>query len=282
MGDSEMDVAAHDAAAAFTSAVDGLLALALPSLPGLALVELTGRVETELRRMASFDHGLVASLLDSSACSDVGAGSTASLLIQVLRVSPGEAFARVRAALELGPRRDFTSGPLKPQFEHVAAAQADGSISTAHARVITGTVRDLPCVARTEHGESLERFLVDQARAHAPHYLARSAKHALAVIDPDGTLSRHEDHHRRRGFTLSPRPDGSSDVRGYLTPQCTAVVLAVLDPLASPAPARKDATEGDTQATPRATPRATSRSRRSRTPAATRSGCTTRCRTRGS
>ena len=80
-----MDVAADLAAAAFTSAVDGLLGLSLPSLPGLALIELTGRVETQLRRMAFFDHSLVAALLESGACADVGATTTASLLVQALR-----------------------------------------------------------------------------------------------------------------------------------------------------------------------------------------------------
>ena len=132
---------------------------------------------------------------------------------------------------------DFTGGRMEPRFEHVAAAQADGLISAAHARVITGTVRELPSAVRTEHGEPLEQFLVEQACAQAPHYLARTAKHALSVLDPDGTLSSDEDHHRRRGFTLTPLPDGSSDVRGRLTPQATAIVMAALDPLASPRPA---------------------------------------------
>ena len=152
MSDSEVDVAADRVAAAFTSAVDGLLDVALTSLPGLALVELLGRVETQLRRMTSFDHALVTALVDSDACVDVGARNTASLLVQALRVSPSEAAARVRAAKELGPRTDFTGGPMEPQFEHVAAAQADGSISAAHARVITSTVRDLPSAVRAEHG----------------------------------------------------------------------------------------------------------------------------------
>ena len=161
----------------------------MTSLPRLALVELPGRIETQLRRMTSFDHALVTALVDSDACGDVGARNTAAVLVQALRVSPSEAAARVRAAKELGPRTDFTGGPMEPQFEHVAAAQADGFISAAHARVITSTVRDLPSAVRAEHGEPLEEFLVDQARGHAPDYLAKTAKHALTVLDPDGTLS---------------------------------------------------------------------------------------------
>ena len=254
MGDSEIDVAADLAVTAFTSAVDGLLALPLALLPGLALIELTSRVESQLRRMACFDQALIAALVDCDAYAEVGARNTGSLLVQALRISPTEAGARVRAAKDLGPRTDFTGGPMKPSFEFVAAAQADGSISAAHARVITATVASLPIASRAEHGEPLERFLVEQACAHAPDFLARTAKHAVTVLDPDGTLASAEDHHRRRSLTLTPRPDGSSDVRGYLTPQCTAVVLAVLDPLASPAPATKDDSTSEAVQDPRSYP----------------------------
>ena len=116
MSDSEVDVAADRVAAAFTLAVDGLLDVALTSLPGLALIELLGRVETQLRRMTSFDHALVTALVDSDACVDVGARNTAAVLVQALRVSPSEAAARVRAAKDLGPRTDFTGGPIEPTF----------------------------------------------------------------------------------------------------------------------------------------------------------------------
>ena len=78
--------------------------------------------------MTFFDHAVVAALVESDACADVGATNTASLLVQALRVSPVEAAARVRAAADLGPRMDFTGGRMPPQFEHVAAAQADGLI----------------------------------------------------------------------------------------------------------------------------------------------------------
>ena len=264
--------------------------------------------------MAGYDHAVVAELVGCDAHAEVGARTTASLLVQTLRVSPGEATLRVRAAKELGPRADFTGGSMDPQFPIAAAAQADGVISAAHARIITTTVRDLPAAVRAEHGAALERFLVDQACDHAPDFLTRTAKHATAVLDPDGTLASAEDHRRRRGLSLSPNADGSSDIRGHLTPECAAIVRAVLDPLAKPAPASKTCPAGDTgccdtrccdtpaadtpaadtptadtpaadtplpalrplPATRRGTPLPT----RCRTRGATPTGCTTRCRTR--
>ena len=223
--------------AAFSSVVDDLYALCLTSLPGRDLLELSQLIERQLRRLAWFDHTLVAALVSSDAYLAVGARSTASLLVHALRVSPGEASVRVRAARELGPRVDYTGGAMEPQFPAVARAQADGVISASHARVVTSTVRDLPATVRAAHGEALAEFLVDQAREHAPDFLTRAAKHAVAVLDPDGTLASDEDHHRRRGLSITPLPDGSSDLRGRLTPECTAVLQAVLDPLAKPASA---------------------------------------------
>ena len=178
MIDDEMDGAAERVVAAFRSVVDDLYTLRLTSLPGRDLLELTGLVEAQLRRLAGFDHVLVAALAASQVHEQVGARSTAALLVQALRVSPGEATGRVRAAKELGPRTDVTGGPMEPLFPVVARAQADGVISPVHARIVTSTVRDLPVTVRAEHGEALEEFLVDQARDHAPDVLARTARHA--------------------------------------------------------------------------------------------------------
>ncbi len=59
----------------------------------------------------------------------------------------------------------------------------------------------------------------------------------MTVIDPDGRLASEEDQQRLRGLTIRPNTDGSSDIRGRLTPECTAAALAVLEPLAAPKPA---------------------------------------------
>ena len=176
---------------------------------------------------------------------DLGARNTATVLVQTLRLSPGEAASRVRAAKELGPRVDFTGGAMPPLYPGVAAAQAAGDISVAHARAITSTVDKVPAAANAEHGDGLERFLVDLAQQQSPDQVARAGVHALAVLDPDGTLATDEDHQRLRGLTISPNPDGSADLRGHLTPECTAVALAVLDPLAKPKPATPATTAAD-------------------------------------
>ena len=45
----------------------------------------------------------------------------------------------------------------------VAAAQARGSISLTHARIITATIDALPAAVHAEHHESVEEFSVEQA-----------------------------------------------------------------------------------------------------------------------
>ena len=115
----------------------------------------------------------------------VGARNTQAVLRDGLRLSPGEATARVQ---RLGSRETLTGQVLPPEYARVAAAQADGAISAEQARVITATVEDLPAGVRAEHGESVEQTLVAAGRFD-PTVLARLGRHLHAVLDPDGTLA---------------------------------------------------------------------------------------------
>ena len=140
IGDDGIEGDAGVAVAGLTAAVDALLGLPVTSLPGVGLIGLARLVEVQARRLPAFDHVLVAALASSGVCAEVGARNTAAVLVQALRVSPGEAAGRVRAAKQLGPRVDVTAGPMPPRYPEVAAAQADGEISVAHARAVTTTL----------------------------------------------------------------------------------------------------------------------------------------------
>ena len=165
----------------------------------------------------------------------VGARNTQAVLRDGLRLSPGEATARVHAARRLGSRETLTGQALPPEYARVAAAQADGAISAEQARVITATVEDLPAGVRAEHGESVEQTLVAAGRFD-PTVLARLGRHLHAVLDPDGTLATDEDQQRRRGATLTQNRDGCGDRHAHLTPDTLATVQAALLPLAAPRP----------------------------------------------
>jgi Domain of unknown function (DUF222) len=185
------------------------------------------------------------------ACKD-----TATLLSQLLRVTPGEASARVRAAAGMGPRRGLSGEVLAPIFARVAAAQAAGTISVAHASIITATIDELPAAVQTEHDQSVETFLVEQAQNFDPNALASVAHRLRTTLDPDGILA--DEAHRRRDLTIRHRPDGSSHLDAELTAICTEALLTVLDTLARPArprTARKTrAPPGNATTTPSKTP----------------------------
>src|SRR3954454_9227461 len=94
-------------------------------------------VELEQRRrhLAAEEHVLIAEIDARGIAHERGMRSTAVLANRLLRISPGEARARVAAAAELGPRRGLSGEVLEPIYPLLAAAQAEGVISTQHAKV---------------------------------------------------------------------------------------------------------------------------------------------------
>jgi uncharacterized protein DUF222 len=194
-------------------------------------------LEVQKRRLASVDHALIGEVDARGLAGEHACASTTVLLRHLLRVTPAEATGRVRAAVDLGPRRSLTGEPLPPVFPAVAAAQAVGVISAGHARVITATVDALPASVQAEHDESVQETLLTHATDLDPVLLARVARRITDTLDPDGTLAEERDRARRRDFTVRQRRDGSASVTGELTAICAEAVLTVLDALAKPDPA---------------------------------------------
>ena len=219
------------------SAVDRLSDLPFEQLDESELVHVLRNLETERRRLAAVDQRLVAELEQRGVAAHLGYARTSALLVDVLRVAPAEAAARVTDARDLGPRRDLTGNPLPPVFAATAAAVAAGELSPAHARVITTTVDTLPAAVQAECDRDVEAFLVAQARELDPRRLATLARRLLDTLDPDGTLTTLEDRHRRRDLVVRSRPDGSARLSGELDAVTAEAVLTVLDTLARPAPA---------------------------------------------
>jgi hypothetical protein len=137
--------------ARLSTVVDELQNLDLTSLPGDDVLAVLRDLEVQKRRLATVDHALIAEIDTRGLAHEHAFRNTAALLTQLVRVSPAEATGRVRAAADLGPRRGLTGQVLPPVFEPVAAAQAAGIISTAHARVVTATIDALPAAVQVEH-----------------------------------------------------------------------------------------------------------------------------------
>ncbi len=96
------------------------------------------------------------------------ARGTAGLLTELLPVDVGEAKAQVRAAGVLGARTSITGEPLDPVYSATAAAQAAGTISEKHARIVTTTIGALPHHLDGDTVASAERTLVTEAEGLRP------------------------------------------------------------------------------------------------------------------
>jgi len=223
-----------------SDAIDELVALDLTPLDREELLELLRGLETQRRRLPVIDHRLVAELDERGIAGELCVRDTRTLLRDVLRLSPREAKQRARAAVDLGPRRTVTGEPLGPLFPEVAAAQAAGTISSDHARVVIHAVEKLPAPIEAEHGPAVEARLVTEAARFDPETLAKLARRIGDLLDPDGTLADDAEHDRRRTARLVANRDGSGELHARLTPGALAQWQAVLDPLAAPRPSDAD------------------------------------------
>jgi hypothetical protein len=217
--------------------VDELAALPWDRLTDDDVLDVVRRVERAKRRLAPVDHAAINQVQSRSLAFSHGARSSGALLAQLLRISPGEASGRVRAAGLLGPRRTITGEQVEPQFPLVAAAQAAGVVSDRHAAVITRTIAKLPDSVADEFGDFAEKSLVEQAATVDPGLLARHAEVLAYALDQDGHYADRAYRDRTRGLELHSRPDGSAHLEAELTGEAAEHLRTHLDTLARPAPA---------------------------------------------
>ncbi len=202
--------------------LDALLELDLDALDEGGVVALLAQVETQGRRIAAASQRLVTAVEDRRIARARGHRDTAALLRRELRLSVGEARARVRAA--------------QTDLPEAAAGQQRGELSPAHARVVRDAVDRIPAPLRSELIAPVEARLVADARSLDPGRLAARAAQLLRQLDPEGLARREAEHHRLRSASLVLNADGSGDLRAHLTPEGVTVVQAALLPLTAPRP----------------------------------------------
>ncbi len=183
------------------------------------------------------DHAVLAALQAQTTAQEIGAKNWPDVLRIRDRLGSDEARRRVRHAELLGPRWSLTGELLPPLRPHVAAAVAAGAINADHVDVIESFFAKLPTWARLDTLEESELALVAAARNLTPEALRAVVKRKLYELDQDGPEpdDRDPEPDRDRALTLSKqRADGTSQLRGVLTPTARAVYEALMVKYAAP------------------------------------------------
>jgi hypothetical protein len=194
--------------------IDELLDTDLTGLGGESVLDLLRGLEVRQRRFATVDHVIVAEADTRALGRERGCPRTATLLAQLLKITAGEASARVRAARELAPRRALTGELMPARYARVAAAQAAGDLNSAQARVITRMIEALPAQIRDQHFDTADEFLVGQAPHFTPDTLTTIATHLSEVLNPDGLRPIEHGQDRNRHLTLHQRIWGHLPLAG--------------------------------------------------------------------
>jgi hypothetical protein len=236
MHESVTGWAGAELAAGLDTLVRDLQALSLTSATDEQVLDLWRALEAHRRKLAVVDHAIIRQVQQRHVAFAVGAKNDVHLARDVLRITPHEAKARIAAAEACGPNIAVSGEPLPPIHCDVAAAQAAGEISPAHAALIVKTVDRLPVGVQDEHGESAEKLLVDAARELDPQLLGGVAVRLAATLDPDGQLRDVEYRRRHREVTFTQRPDGSGFGTIDATAELAEHLLTLFDALAKPKP----------------------------------------------
>ena len=220
------------------AALDRLAGVDLTRCNAAELIDTLRGLERVNRRRASVEYGLIAEVESRGVPGEHGCRSTGQFLRHLLKIDPGDAHARARAAEAVSARVLPCGERVGPVFGRVAAAQAAGDISPRHAAVIVKTIDDLPDEVQADLGEQLETELVGFATRFDPTHLGLLARRMSDIYDPDGVLADDDRTERRRHLSLRVRADGSGRLEADLTAEGAERLQGIFDSLAAPQPER--------------------------------------------
>jgi hypothetical protein len=199
------------------------------------LLDVQSRLEVLARKHPAIIHTIISRLSAEADPKELGGKNLADLLATALRISIKEAKRRIKHAQLLGPRTAMTGESLAPQLPNVAAAQARGEIGAEHLGIITKFFKELPVHIDYATREAAEAHLAQLACGLGPDQFRQAADRLAVLLNQDGAAPDDAERARRRYLSIGKQqPDGMSEIRGLLDPQCRATVEAVLAKLAAP------------------------------------------------
>jgi hypothetical protein len=231
--------AVRRALVAFSSALDGLVRAVddggLDDLDNPELVEFLQDFEQVRNRLPLVDHRALRDADERKLAEVLCQGRLSRVLTQALRISPGEANRRVRAAEQLAGQRSMLGESLAPRRPALAAAQRDGTVTPEQTHLILAGLAKVDRVGFDPAGvDRGEKVLAGLAATLGPKDLQVCVDRFVDHLDPDGSLPQEELNADRRNLELRPQRDGSWRGELRLTGTLGAKLQAVLGPLAKP------------------------------------------------
>jgi hypothetical protein len=207
----------------------------LDGLDDAGLVGFLHGFEQVRNRLPLVDHAMIGESTRRNLAEALCQSSLARLLTVTLRLSPGEAVRRVRAAEAVTERMSMTGEPLEPVRPVLAAAQRAGEVNPEQVGIIERALSrvDRPGFDPADITAG-EKLLTRFATEFGPKELKRLAEQVVDHIDPDGSLPNEQLNADRRFVHLRQTKDGAYAGEFRLTAECGVKLQALLGPLAKP------------------------------------------------
>ena len=233
---SRLDEALDRFDAAVTELIGTVETGGLDQLSAEEKVAVWQRFETLRNTLPLVDYNLIADAEAHHLSEEYCSASINQFLIRVLRLSPGEAATRIRAATALGPRSTMVGEKLEPVLPTLAQLQRDGVVSAEKVAIVERAMHRLSRHdLDPEAVETAEQLLTDPAVILAPPELRRFAHAVVNAADPDGPDPVDDQLQQdRRYLELKQRRDGMWHLAGRLSNTVGAQLNAILDPLTKP------------------------------------------------
>ena len=186
-------------------------------------------------RLPLVDHRAITDVVARDLPAKLTQSIPSRMLATMLRLSPGEAARRVRAAEAVGGRMSMLGETLAPVRPVLAAAQRTGEVNPEQVAIVE---RALARVDRSGFDPAAvtagEELLTRFAAEFGPKDLKRLADQVIDAIDPDGTQPQDQLNTDRRFFHLRQTKDGAYAGEFRLTGEAGMKLQALLGPLAKP------------------------------------------------
>lgn len=158
--------------------IEELLAATAVSLDTAELLATLRGLEVARRKIPAVDHQVLSQCAEFGTAVALGHRKLSGCLQQLLRISAGDARARIRAAGVCGPRRALTGKALAPVQPATAAAAYAGLIGAEHTKIISQILGKIPARIPAELAAQAEQARRRHVEPGVPGQVGRGVREA--------------------------------------------------------------------------------------------------------